>query len=122
MRATSATTPGGAAGPATALPSLVDALVGAPLDTLDVGALQEQIADVTPQVFRLQGWLQTAAGRPEQRTGGTLPADDTSRKRSVAGWLADVQHGTPGASGSQLRTARLLRSLPLVVAAVLDGC
>ncbi len=100
MRATSATTPGGAAGPATALPSLVDALVGAPLDTLDVGALQEQIADVTPQVFRLQGWLQTAAGRPEQRTGGTLPADDTSRKRSVAGWLADVQHGTPGTSGA----------------------
>ncbi len=94
-----ATTPGGAAGPATALPSLVDALVGAPLDTLDVGALQEQIAAVTPPVFRLQGWLQTAAGRPEQRTGGTLPADDTSRKRSVAGWLADVQHGTPGASG-----------------------
>jgi hypothetical protein len=84
-------------------------------------ALQEQIAAVTPQVLRLQGWLQTAAGRLEQTTGGTLPIDDGCRARSVAGWLADVQHATAGAAGSQLRTARLLHGLPLVVAAVLDG-
>ena len=76
---------------------------------------------MTPQVHRLQGWLQTAAGRLEQTTGGTLQTDDSGRGRSVAGWLADVQHGTAGAAGSQLRTARLLHGLPLVVAAVLDG-
>jgi hypothetical protein len=35
--------------------------------------------------------------------------------------LAEVQHTTAGAAGSQLRTARLLRTLPLVTAAVLDG-
>ena len=32
-----------------------------------------------------------------------------------------MQHTTPSAAGSQLRTARLLRDLPLVTAAVLDG-
>jgi hypothetical protein len=32
-----------------------------------------------------------------------------------------VQHATPAPPGSQLRTARLLRDLPLVTAAVLDG-
>ncbi len=40
---------------------LVDALVATPLDTLSADALQAQIAAVTPQVDRLQGWL-TAAG------------------------------------------------------------
>ncbi|CAA9324084.1 MAG: hypothetical protein AVDCRST_MAG07-1425 [uncultured Frankineae bacterium] len=108
-------------GAATALPSLVDALVAVPFDGVSVDALQESIAAVTPQVSRLQGWLQTAAGQLEQRTGGTMPADDTGRGRSTAGWLADVQHSTPGSAGSQLRTARLLQRLPLVVAAVLDG-
>ena len=116
-----ATTGACAVGPLTALPSLVDALVGAPLNGLDADALQEQIAAATPQVGRLQGWLQIAGGRLEQRTGGTLATDDGGRGRSVAGWLADVQHGTAGAAGSQPRTARLLRGLPLVVDAVLDG-
>ena len=115
------TTGAGAVGPVTALPSVVDALVGVPLDGLAAGALQEQIAVVTPQVLRLQGWLLTAAGQLEQTTGGTLLDDDAGRGRSVAGWLAEVQHTTAGAAGSQLRTARLLRDLPLVTAAVLDG-
>ncbi len=92
-----ATTERGAVGPVTALPALGDAVVGAPLYELDAGALQEQIAAVTPQVHRLQGWLQVAAGRLEQTTGGTLPTDDGGRRRSVAGWLADEQHGTAGA-------------------------
>ncbi len=116
-----ATTEAGAVGPVTALPSLVDALVTTSLDGLSAVVLQEQIAAVTPQVARLQGWLQTAAGRLEQTTGGTLPTDDGSRGRSVAGWLADVQHSTAGSAGAQLRTARLLRELPLIVDAVLDG-
>ncbi len=116
-----ATTGAGVVGPGAALRALVDALVALPLDGLDARGVQEQIAAVTPQVHRLQGWLQLAAGRLEQTTGGTLPSDDGSRGRSVAGWLADVQHSTAGAAGFQLRTARLLQHLPLVTAAVLDG-
>ncbi len=105
-----------------ALQPLVDALVALPVDDLGVEALQEQIIAVTPQVSRLQGWLQATAGQLAHLTGGRMPAaDEGGRARSVAGWLADVQHGTSGAAGSQLRTARLLRSLPLVTAAVLDG-
>ena len=106
------------------LPALVDALVAEPVDGLDPHVLQARIAALTPQVARLQGWLQVAAGRLAHVTGGALPADEDgprSRPRSVAGWLADVQHSTPGATGSQLRTARLLEHLPVVVAAVLDG-
>ena len=106
------------------LRSLVDALVGEPVDGLDAPALQARIVALTPQVARLQGWLHAAAGQLAHSTGGTLPTDDAgprSRPRSVPGWLADVQRSTPGATASQLRTARLLRHLPLVAAAVLDG-
>src|SRR5919112_706809 len=106
---------------ATALRPLVDALVATPLDALDAAALQAQIAAVTPQVSRLQGWLSAAAGRLDQLTAGSVTDTDTGRPRTVAGWLAQVQHNTAGAAGSQLRTARLLREMPLVVDAVLDG-
>ncbi len=83
--------------------------------------LQAQIAAVTPQVARLQGWLTTAAGRLDELTAGSVPDPDTGRPRTVAGWLAQVQHTTASTAGAQLRTARLLRDLPLVTAAVLDG-
>jgi len=107
---------------AAGLAPLVDALVTEPLDGLGIQGLQARITEITPQVARLQGWLSCAAGRLDQLTGGTVPTDEHSgRARSVAGWLADVQHTTAAAAGSQLRTARLLRSLPLVTAAVLDG-
>ena len=104
-----------------ALASLVDALVRAPLDGLDAAAVQAEIVAVTPQVDRLQGWLTTLAGRLDELTGGSVPDPDTGRPRTIAGWLAQVQHTTAGTAGSQLRTARLLRDLPLVTAAVLDG-
>ena len=103
-----------------ALTPLVDALLAQPLEQWDVAELQAAISTVTPLVARLQGWLSVAAGQLEQRTGGSVP-DPDGRLRSAAGWLADVQHGTAGSAGSQLRTARLLRELPLVVDAVLDG-
>jgi hypothetical protein len=103
-----------------ALGTLVDALLAQPLAELDVAALQAGIVTVTPLVARLQGWLTAAAGQLDARTGGTVP-DSDGRARSTAGWLADVQHTTAGSTGSQLRTARLLRSLPQVSSAVLDG-
>jgi hypothetical protein len=103
-----------------ALAPLVDALLSQPLDTLDLTALQAQLVTVTPQVARLQGWLTAAAGRLDELSGGTVP-DLDGQARTLAGWLADVQRTTPSAAGSQLRTARLLRSLPLVADAVLTG-
>lgn len=106
---------------AAALPSLVDALVAEPLDGASPAALQARIAAVAPQVARLQGWLQAAAGRLDHVSGGHVEADEHGHARTVAGWLADVQHATPTAAGSLLRTARLLRSMPLVAQAVLDG-
>jgi hypothetical protein len=83
--------------------------------------LQQRIAAVTPQLARLQGWLTAATGRLEALTGGTVTDPDDGQARTVAGWLASVQHDTPQVTGAQLRTARLLRDLPQVTAAVLDG-
>jgi hypothetical protein len=103
-----------------ALRPLVDALLAEPLDTLGVEALQARIAAVTPSVARLQGWLSAAAGRLEQTSGGTVP-DADGRARTTAGWLTDVQHTTASTAGSGLRTARPLRSMPLVTNAVLDA-
>ncbi len=105
----------------TALRPLVDALVAAPLDQLGATGLQRELTVLTPQVARLQGWLTTLAGRLDALTAGSVTDADTGRPRTVAGWLAQVQHATAGSAGSQLRTARLLRELPLVVDAVLDG-
>ena len=106
--------------PSSALAPLVDVLLTTPLDTLTTEQLQSELATVTPQVGRLLGWLSAAAGQLDHRTGGTL-TDDTGQARKVSGWLADVQHTTPSHTGTQLRTARLLRDLPLVTAALLDG-
>jgi hypothetical protein len=103
------------------LPSLVDALLAEPLLALDAASLQARITGVTPQVARLQGWLQTASGQLAHLTGGTLPTEDGGRAQTVAGWLADVQRTTAGAAGAQLSTARLLQRMLLVTAAVLDG-
>ena len=103
-----------------ALAPLVDAVVAQALDQLSVEQLQVQIAAVTPQVARLQGWLTTAVGRLEELSDGTVVGDEGGA-RTVAGWLAQVQHTTASAAGAQLRTARLLRSIPLVADAVLEG-
>ncbi len=65
----------------------------------DAEALQGQIAVVTPQVSRLQGWLSAAAGRLDELTAGACRTADTGRPRTVAGWLAEVQHATAGWPG-----------------------
>ncbi len=106
---------------ATALRPLVDALVATPLDTLGVEALQGQIAMVTPQVARLQGWLSAAAGRLDALSGGSVPDDDTGRPRTVAGWLARSSTPPPGRLGRSCGRPGSCSELPLVVDAVLDG-
>ena len=106
--------------PSAALAPLVDALLAEPLDSLSVEQLQGGLAAVTPQVARLQGWLSAAAGHLDQRTDGTV-ADQDGTPRKLSGWLAELQRTTPSATGAQLRTARLLRTLPRVADAVLEG-
>ena len=105
---------------ATALEPLVDDLVRTCLDDLTVEELQLRIAQVQPQVSRLQGWLGAAGAQLQAVTGGEVTAPDGGR-RTVAGWLADVGRTTPSAAGSALRTSTALRQLPLVVDAVLDA-
>ena len=102
------------------LRAAVDALVGQPAGGATVAELTDRIAGVTPQLDRLDGWLRAAEGELGVRTGGRLPTDDGGG-RSVAGWLAEVRHESASAAGSRLRTAGLLRQLPLVADAVLEG-
>ena len=103
-----------------ALRSAVDVLVEQPADRSTVAGLTERIAGVTPELGRLEGWLRAAEGELSVRTGGRLPTDDGGT-RSVAGWLAEVRHDSAAAAGSRLRTSELLRQLPLVADAVLEG-
>ena len=102
------------------LRAAVDALAAQPTDRSTVAELTTLIAGVTPELGRLEGWLRAAEGELSVRTGGQLPTDDGAA-RSVAGWLADVRRDSASAAGSRLRTAGLLRQLPLIADAVLDG-
>lgn len=90
------------------------------MQDLCVAELQQLLGEVVPQLQRLEGLVSVAAGQLQARTGGTVPTPEGG-SRSVAGWLAQQCREAPSAAGSQLRTSALLRSLPLVAAAVLDG-
>ena len=105
---------------AAALAPVVDALVREPVADLCVAELQAFLADLVPQVQRLEGLVSLASGHLQALSGGNVPTEDGG-PRSVSGWLAEQQRETPQAVGSRLRTSALLRSLPLVSAAVLDG-
>lgn len=105
---------------AAALEPLVDALVAVHPDELSVEALQLQIALLHPQVDRLRGWLDTAAGALQAQSGGELPTPDGGRRTTV-GWLGEVARTSSSAAGSALRTSTALRRLPHVVDAMLDG-
>ena len=105
---------------AAALAPVVDALVQEPVTDWCVGELQAFLADLVPQVHRLEGLVSLVSGQLQATTGGSVPTEGGGA-RSVAGWLAEQRRETPQVVGSQLRTSTLLRSLPLVSAAVLDG-
>jgi hypothetical protein len=103
-----------------ALSVAVDAVVAVPVAECGPEQLQAGIAAVSGHSGRLAGWLSAAAGQLAALTGGRVGTED-GRGRSVAGWLAETTGTSAEAAGSRLRTAAALRSLPLVVAAVLDG-
>ena len=79
---------------ATALRPLVDALVATPLDQLD--ATGAAGADHRPDAAGrpAAGLADAPAGRLDQLTAGSVTDADTGRPRTVAGWLAQVQHAT----------------------------
>jgi len=105
---------------AAALTAVVDALVEVRVSGLCASQLQDGIAAVSAQVARLDGWLSVASGQLQATTGGQVTTADGG-ERSVVGWLAGATCAAPGTAGSQLRTAAALRSLPLIIDAVLDG-
>ena len=104
----------------TALEPAIDRLVAVPVEQLCAAELQDFLTAVVAQRDRLDGVVSQAAGQLAAVTGGQVATDDGG-SRSVVGWLAETTRTTPGTAGSRLRTAGLLRDLPLVVEAVLDG-
>jgi hypothetical protein len=103
-----------------ALSSVVDEVVGVPVEGLCASELQGRIRAVARQRDRLDGWLSVAAGQLSAATGGRVSTGEGG-DRSVAGWLAEATRTSPGSAGSRVRTSTLLRDLPLVAQAVLDG-
>jgi hypothetical protein len=101
---------------ALALAPVVDALVDEPVAGLWPDQVQALIAEVAPQIDRLQGCLTRLLGA----LPASLPTDDGGM-RSTAGWLADTTRESPQSAGRDLRVAQALRELPMVVEAVLDG-
>ncbi len=80
-------------------------------------------------VQRIAGLLLSSIGstygseppRARSAPGPPAPAHGRRGPRSVAEWLADLRRDSASAAGSLLRTAGLLRQLPLVAHAVLEG-
>ena len=103
-----------------ALPGVVDAVVSTPVTELCVAQLQGDIVVVARERARLDGWLSAACGQLAAATGGRVSTEDGG-DRSVAGWLAEATRSSSAGAGSRLRVSVLLRDLPLVVQAVLDG-
>lgn len=120
------TTSGAAAGPTAGplpvalLQAAVDELVEQRPARSTVAELTDGIAGVTRELDRLDGWLRAAEGELSVRTGGRLPTDDGAA-RSVAGWLAEVRRDSASSAAGRLRTAGLLRQLPVIADAVLEG-
>jgi hypothetical protein len=72
------------------------------------------------QLDRLDGWVRAAKGELSDRTGGQLPTDDGGA-RSVAGWLAGGPARQRCRGRQPVAPAGLLRQLPLIAVAVLEG-
>lgn len=93
-----------------------------PVDTLTVAELQAGVSAVAPLADRLGGWVSRAVGELAARAGGAVPAADGSgRAVPVTAWLRDSTGCGSSVAGQQVRTAGLLRELPLLADAVLDG-
>jgi len=104
------------------LATSVAAACAVPVDTLSVDELQQGVAAVAPLADRLGGWVSRAVGELAARAGGAVPAADGSgRAVPVTAWLRDSTGCGGSAAGQQVRTATLLRQLPLLADAVLDG-
>lgn len=105
----------------TSLESSVDALAARVVGELSVAGLQALVAAVVPQVDRLLGVVWRAVGELQVRTGGQVPDGPAAAVRPVSGWLREVAGSSGPAAGAVVRTAVLLRELPQIAAAVVDG-
>ena len=98
------------------LRAAVDALVGRPAEQATVAQLAEVVGGGSPQLDRLDGWVRATEGELDARTGGQLPTDE-----GAVGGRLPRRPASRERLGSRLRTAGLLRQLPLVADAVLEG-
>ncbi len=125
------------------LRDVVDVLTACPVDQLSISELQQLTAQLSGVRTRLAGLQCAALGELTARSGGTVPSDlpsdvpspddsgtgpdasgDTVRSGppvKVHHWLRDLDGRGANTAGRQVRTATLLRSLPLVLAAVRAG-
>ena len=93
---------------------------------LCVAELQSLTTVLAPALGRLAGVHSAVVGELQARSGGLVPAapgpDGTPGPTVHLGrWLGELTNSGPSAAGRAVRVATLLRSLPLVVAAVLAG-
>jgi len=104
------------------LTEAVGALTALPPNTLTTGQLQAGIAAILPLVDQLGGWIDQALGELTARSNGWVPPGTGNASAvPVPAWLRDVAGCSALTAGTQVRTATLLRELPAVAQAVLDG-
>lgn len=108
--------------PLTDLADAVSSLTAVRPEALSVPQLQAASVTVLPLIDRLGGWTNLVIGELAARGSGTVPAaSDDGAIVPVHAWLRDATNCGAVAAGSQVRTSTLLRQIPLVADAVLDG-
>ena len=112
--------------PTKELSAAVDALAGLDPTLLCVAELQAVLAVLAPALGRLAGIQSAVVGELQARSGGTVPSapgpDGTAGPAvAVRHWLRDLTTTGGSAAGRAVHVATLLRSLPLLSAAVRDG-
>jgi hypothetical protein len=109
----------------TDLGAAVDAFCAAPLEDLDQVALQARAVLARGMAQRLLGTADQALGVLHDRYQGSVVtnpgSDGPPLFQPTQGWWRDAAVRTGQQAGSDVRRAAVLRSLPVLAAAVVDG-
>jgi len=104
---------------------LVEALCAGDLSALDQGALQASADGLRQLIGRLTGRLDQVLAELDVRGGGQVQTNVGSEHaplyQSVQGWWRDSATVTGAQAGRDVRRAGILRSLPVLSAAVVSG-
>ncbi|HUR15537.1 MAG TPA: DUF222 domain-containing protein [Mycobacteriales bacterium] len=103
----------------------VDALLGVDLSGLDQVGLQAEVDRLRAVVGRLTGRLDQVLAELDVRLGSQVQTNVGSEHaplyQSVQGWWRDSATITGSQAGRDVRRAGILRGLPVLSAAVIDG-